>query len=34
MNWAEFGQKEAAAIKRRVIANLDAAIDFAQKTPP
>ena len=34
MDWAEIGPKEAAAIKRQVIANLDAAIDFARKAPP
>ena len=33
MDWPEIGPKEAAAIKRRIIANLDAAIDFARKTP-
>ena len=34
MDWAEIGPAEAAAIKRQVIANLDAAIDFARRTRP
>ncbi len=34
MDWAEIGPREAAAIKRQVIANLDAAIAFARKAPP
>ncbi len=34
MDWAEIGPREAAAIKRQVLANLDAAIDFARKTSP
>ena len=34
MEWVEIGPHEAAAIKRQVIANLDAAIAHARKTPP
>ncbi len=34
MDWTEIGPKEAAAIKRQVIANLDAAIDFSRKRQP
>lgn len=34
MDWAEMGPAEAAAIKRQIIANLDAAVDFARKARP
>ena len=34
MDWDEIGATEAAAIKRQVVANLDAAIAVARKTPP
>ena len=34
MEWADIGPAEAAAIKRRVVANLDAAITLARKTAP
>jgi AcrR family transcriptional regulator len=34
MEWAAIGPKEAAAIKRAVLANLDAAIAFARNAPP
>ena len=34
MDWSEIGPDEAAAIKRQVVANLDAAIRSAQKAAP
>ncbi len=34
MDWADIGPDEAAAIKRLVVGNLDAAIDLARKTAP
>ena len=34
LNWAEIGPREAAAIKSRIVFNLDAAIDVSRKSAP